>query len=110
MRVPLSWLEEWIPLPPVDELVERLTAGGLEVDSVEHAGPDLSSLRVGRVLERSDHPNADRLALCRVELGDEEPVDIVCGAPNVAAGQKVAVAVPGSVLLKTCCVQPGLLV
>jgi tRNA-binding EMAP/Myf-like protein len=68
----------------------------LEVESIERIGPDLSGIRVGHVVERAKHPNADRLSLCRVDLGDGAPVEIVCGAPNVAAGQKVAVASPGA--------------
>ncbi len=96
MRVPLGWLREFVPLPASETLVERLTAGGLEVDAVERTGPDLAGLRVGHVLERAPHPNADRLSLCRVDLGEGEPLEVVCGAPNVAAGQKVALAPPGS--------------
>jgi phenylalanyl-tRNA synthetase beta chain len=99
MRVPLGWLSEWIPLPAsVDELVERLTATGLEVEEILRTGPDLSGVRVGQVLERRAHPDADRLSVCRVDLGAGEPLEIVCGAPNVAAGQKVAVAALGSEL------------
>ncbi len=98
MRVSLDWLAEFIALPPEAELAERLELGGFEDVIVEKLGPDLSAIRVGRVLERESHPNADRLSVCRVELGEDEPVEIVCGAPNVAAGQKVAVASPGGVL------------
>ncbi len=98
MRVPLRWLAEWIPLPDEAELVARLTQGGLEVEDVLRVGPDLSGVRVGHVLAREKHPNADRLSLCRVDLGDGEPVEIVCGAPNVAAGQNVAVVSPGAKL------------
>ncbi|HSJ98095.1 MAG TPA: phenylalanine--tRNA ligase subunit beta, partial [Myxococcota bacterium] len=79
-------------------LLARLTQGGLEVEGVERVGPDLSGLRVGLVVSREKHPNADRLSLCRVDLGAGEPAEIVCGAPNVAAGQKVAVASPGATL------------
>jgi phenylalanyl-tRNA synthetase beta chain len=98
MRVPLRWLAEWVDLPPEPELLARLTQGGLEVEGVERVGPDLSGVRVGLVVSRDQHPNADRLSLCRVELGTGEPVEIVCGAPNVAAGQKVAVVSPGATL------------
>ena len=96
MRVPLGWLAEWVPLPPLDALRERLTLGGLEIEGVERLGPDLAGLRVGLVLERAAHPNADRLSVCRVDLGEAAPIEVVCGAPNVAAGQKVAVALPGT--------------
>ena len=102
MRVPLRWLSEWVDLPwprePLEALVERLCLGGLEIEEVIHTGPDLSAFRVGRVLERKPHPDADRLSVCRVDLGDGEPVEIVCGAPNVAAGQTVAVAPHGASL------------
>jgi phenylalanyl-tRNA synthetase beta chain len=99
MRVPLGWLSEWIDLPSsVEDLEERLTMGGLEIEEVLRTGPDLSGLRVGHVIEHSRHPDADRLSVCRVDLGDGDPLEIVCGAPNVAAGQKVAVAIHGAVL------------
>jgi phenylalanyl-tRNA synthetase beta chain len=98
MRLPLRWLAEWIALPSQEELDLRLTLAGIEIKDVLRTGPDLSAIRVGHVLERKQHPNADRLSVCRVDLGQGEPANIVCGAPNVAAGQKVAVAVPGVTL------------
>ncbi len=98
MKVALGWLAEWIPLPSVEELEERLTVGGLEIEEIIHTGPDLSAFKVGHVKERAQHPDADRLSVCTVDLGDETPVEIVCGAPNVDAGQKVAVATHGVVL------------
>jgi phenylalanyl-tRNA synthetase beta chain len=82
----------------VEELVDRLTAAGLEVEEILRTGPDLSGLTIGQVLERRAHPDADRLSVCRVDVGAAEPLEIVCGAPNVAAGQKVAVAVVGTEL------------
>lgn len=96
MRLPVDWLAEWIDLPADAELVHRLDMSGFEDALVEQTGPDLSSFRVGFVVEREQHPNADRLSLCTVDLGEDEPVPIVCGAPNVAKGQKVAVASPGT--------------
>jgi phenylalanyl-tRNA synthetase beta chain len=99
MRVPLGWLAEWIELPAsVDALVDRLTAAGLEVEEILRTGPDLSGVVIGHVLERRPHPDADRLSVCRVDVGAAEPLEIVCGAPNVAAGQKVAVATVGAEL------------
>lgn len=99
MRVPLGWLSEWIDLPESrEELQRRLTVGGLEIEGVERSGPDLSAIVVGRVVERSPHPDADRLSFCRVDVGGEALLGIVCGAPNVAADQRVAVALPGTVL------------
>jgi phenylalanyl-tRNA synthetase beta chain len=98
MRVPLGWLRSFIELPDEAELCERLTLAGLEIEEIVRSGPDLSALRVGVVLEKRQHPNADRLSLCRVDVGGPEAIAVVCGAPNVAAGQKVAVALPGSTL------------
>jgi phenylalanyl-tRNA synthetase beta chain len=99
MRVPLGWLSEWIDLPgSVEDLEERLTMGGLEIEETLRTGPDLSGLRVGHVIEHRRHPDADRLSVCKVDLGDGEPLEMVCGAHNVAAGQKVAVATHGAVL------------
>ncbi len=99
MKVPLGWLAEWIELPAsVDELVDRLTAAGLEVEGILRTGPDWSGVLVGVVLERRAHEGADRLSVCRVDVGAGEPLEIVCGAPNVAAGQKVAVAGVGTEL------------
>lgn len=99
MKFSLGWLREWIDLPgSVEALEERLTVGGLEIEEVIAGGPDLSALRVGHVRERNPHPDADRLSVCTVDLGGDEPLEIVCGAPNVAAGQKVAVATHGVTL------------
>jgi len=98
MRLALEWLAEWIDLPAEPVLALHLEMAGFEDVVVHHAGPDLSAVRVGLVLERRAHPDADRLSVCRVDVGEGEPVEIVCGAPNVAAGQKVAVALPGTAL------------
>ena len=98
MRVALGWLSEFVPVPPVDALAERLTTAGIEIEGIERTGPDLSGVRVGHVLEREKHPDADKLSRCRVDVGEGEALEIVCGAPNVAAGQKVAVALPGAEL------------
>jgi phenylalanyl-tRNA synthetase beta chain len=98
MRVALDWLAEWIDLPEEALLAERLEMGGFEDVRVDHPGPDLSAIRVGQVLERRAHPDADRLSVCRVAVGEGDPVEVVCGAPNVSAGQKVAVALPGTLL------------
>jgi phenylalanyl-tRNA synthetase beta chain len=104
MRVPLSWLREYVALDvPLDELTDRLSVASAEVKGIEHRGiPDtdgnLGLFRVGRVLEAGKHPNADRLQLCSVDVGDPEPRQIVCGAWNFGAGATVAVALPGAVL------------
>jgi phenylalanyl-tRNA synthetase beta chain len=97
MRVPYSWLREYCD-PGIEpaKLADRLVMTGTEVERLDLVGPpSADGFVVGRVLEREQHPNADRLSVCRVETGDGERT-IVCGAPNVAAGQAVAVALPGA--------------
>jgi phenylalanyl-tRNA synthetase beta chain len=100
MRVPVEWLKEYAdPGLPVSLLEERLTMTGTKVEAVHHHGVDgLDRFVVGRVLEAQRHPDADRLTVCSVDVGDGGPQQIVCGAPNVAAGQLVAVARPGAVM------------
>ncbi|MFV1979009.1 MAG: phenylalanine--tRNA ligase subunit beta, partial [Myxococcota bacterium] len=98
MRVSLQWLAEFIDLPKEADLVERLTLGGFEDVEVSSTGPDLSAVRVGLVRECGQHPNADRLSVCKVDVGEGEPLEVVCGAPNVAAGQKIAFAAVGTAL------------
>jgi phenylalanyl-tRNA synthetase beta chain len=104
MRVPLSWLREYVAVEmPLPELAERLSISSVEVAALERRGvPDedgnLGLFRVGRVLEAEKHPNADRLQLCTVDVGEAEPTQIVCGAWNFGAGATVAVALPGAVL------------
>jgi phenylalanyl-tRNA synthetase beta chain len=103
MRVPLPWLLEYCdPGLDVEAIEERLTMTGTKVEAIHREGlTSPAGFVVGRVLEAERHPDADRLKVCRVDLGPEaggEPAVIVCGAPNVAAGQTVAVARPGAVL------------
>ena len=100
MRVPLGWLRSYCdPGLPVQEVADALTMAGLKMERIHHTGVgDVSAFLVGRVLESERHPNADRLTVCRVDVGRGEPQTIVCGAPNVAAGQTVAVALPGAVM------------
>ncbi len=100
MRVPLSWLEQYCDsgLEP-EILAERLSMTGTEVERVTTLGTDSTDgFVVGKVLSAEQHPNADRLRVCSVDTGDGEPRTIVCGAPNVGAGQTVAVALPGAVM------------
>jgi phenylalanyl-tRNA synthetase beta chain len=101
MRLPLSWLHEYVrPDMSVRELATRLAMTGTEVDRIhDHgAGQGGANFVIGRVLSAEPHPDADRLSVCSVDVGDSEPQQIVCGAPNVAAGQTVAVARPGAVM------------
>ncbi len=98
MKFPLGWLREWVAVPDEAELCERLTLAGVEIEDILRSGPDLSAIRVGHVLERAQHPNADRLSVCKVDAGTGTVIPVVCGAPNVAAGQKIALALPGVTL------------
>ncbi|PKB79985.1 MAG: phenylalanine--tRNA ligase subunit beta [SAR202 cluster bacterium Io17-Chloro-G9] len=95
MRVPLSWLREYVDVDlPAEELAHRLTMAGVEVGEVIRVG-GWEHCFVGQVLSVGAHPQADRLSLCRVSTGAEE-MEVVCGAPNVAAGQKVCFAMVGA--------------
>ena len=99
MYLSLNWLLEFTPYSgSVDELSHTLTMLGLEVDEEFEAFQSLRDFCVGRVLSCSPHPDADNLTLCRVDLGGEQPADIICGAPNVAAEQNVPVAPAGTEL------------
>ena len=104
MRVPVSWLRDYVPIEmPLDELATRLSISTAEIEGIERHGVsdtdgNLGLFRVGKVLEAAKHPNADRLQLCRVDIGEGEPRQIVCGAWNFGAGATVAVALPGAVL------------
>ena len=100
MNISHSWLKEYVEhdLTP-EALGEALTLTGLELEGIEHLGTALDGVVVGHVRRVRPHPNADRLTLCDVDLGDGAPVQIACGAPNVAEGQKVPVATVGTTLL-----------
>ena len=99
MRVPLSWLREYVDIQQTPEqLAERLTLLGMEVQKIEQWGSDWRSVVVGELLTVEKHPYADRLHLTTVNVGSGEPLHIVCGANNIAPGQRVPVALPGAVL------------
>ncbi len=103
MRIPLNWLREYVAVEvTAEELASRLHST-CEVERIIHRGVadedgNLGLYRVGLVLEAGKHPNADRLQLCQVDVGEGEPRQIVCGAWNFGTGAKVAVALPGAVL------------
>src|SRR4051812_14518216 len=96
MTISYKWLSEYLPVTvEPDRLSRILTSIGLEVESMHHyeeAKGGLKGLLIGEVLSTEKHPNADKLTLTKVSIGKGEPLSIVCGAPNVAAGQKVIVA------------------
>lgn len=100
MFVSYKWLQDYVDLSGVSasELAEKITKSGIEVEGVDVLNEGITGVVVGHVVERVQHPNADKLSKCQVDIGQVEPVQIICGAPNVAQGQKVAVATVGAVL------------
>jgi phenylalanyl-tRNA synthetase beta chain len=100
MRVPVAWLKEYCdPGTSAEEIADTLTMAGLKLERLHRVGVgDTAEFVVGKVLSAEQHPDADRLTVCTVDTGDGSPSTIVCGAPNVAAGQTVAVARPGAVM------------
>ena len=98
MKISYNWLKDYLDFEQTpDEVADILTLTGLEVEEVYKSGSDLTGVVVGKVLTSEKHPNADKLSICTVNTGSET-VQIICGAPNVAAGQTVAVATVGSTL------------
>ncbi len=99
MLLSLSWLREFVPYEGTAEaLADRLTMLGLELEEIVHPFKDIESIVVGRVVECVPHPNSDHMHVCKVDAGQGELLPIVCGAPNVAAGQTVAVAMVGTTM------------
>ena len=100
MRISFNWLRKYIDLKDSPENVAvALTSLGLEVESIEYLGKQYDGFYIGEVVDVHKHPNADRLSVCNVRLEpDGEPIQIVCGAPNVAKGQKVIVGTPGAIV------------
>jgi len=105
MTISYNWLCDYLPVKIEPERLSRiLTSIGLEVEGIEHyesVKGGLKGLVIGEVLEAVPHPNADKLKLTKVTVGGPEPLSIVCGAANVAAGQKVVVALPGTTIYPT---------
>src|SRR6478736_4979390 len=102
MKISYRWLQQYINITESpEEIGQVLTSTGLEVESVEPfetVKGGLKGLVIGEVLTCAKHPNADKLSITTVDVGGEKPLQIVCGAANVAAGQKVVVATPGVTL------------
>ncbi|MDO8465847.1 MAG: phenylalanine--tRNA ligase subunit beta [Gallionella sp.] len=99
MKFSENWLRTWVnPALSSDELAHALTMAGLEVEGLESVAPAFNNVVVAEVLEVSKHPNADRLNVCQVNVGEGQPLTIVCGAANVAVGVKVPCARIGAVL------------
>lgn len=108
MKIPVTWLKDYVNYEgDVDSLGHALTMSGTKLEALEIVGSELENLYVGEIVACVEHPDADHLRVCEVHLGDldlktfgieSDNAQIICGAPNVAAGQKVIVAVPGAVL------------
>ncbi|NNF01924.1 MAG: phenylalanine--tRNA ligase subunit beta, partial [Bacteroidia bacterium] len=102
MKISLNWLRNYIELSgTADSIADRLTNTGLEVEGVteiQSVAGGLEGIVLGEVIEKIKHPNADKLSLTKVNVGNSEPLSIVCGAPNVQAGQKVVVATVGTTI------------
>ncbi len=97
MKLSYQWLREWAPVDlDAASAGEMLTLAGLELDGMEAAAPPLDGVVVARILEAAPHPDADRLKVCTVDLGQEESLQIVCGAPNARPGLTVALATIGT--------------
>ena len=100
MLVSYNWLKEYVDIKDISpsDLAEKITKSGIEVEGVEVLNEGIKNVVIGYVVEREQHPNADKLNKCLVDVGEGDPIQIICGAPNVDKGQKVAVAKVGAVL------------
>lgn len=99
MRVPISWLSEWVEVPwPAPELGARLTMAGFELEALEPAAPAFDGVVVAQILEAVRHPQADKLQVCQVSVGTGDPLQIVCGASNARAGLRTVLATVGAQL------------
>jgi|WetSurMetagenome_2_1015567.scaffolds.fasta_scaffold08653_5 phenylalanyl-tRNA synthetase beta chain len=97
MKCSVAWLQEWVKNPfDVRTIAEQLTMAGLEIEAIEPVAADFNQVVIGEVLEVERHPNAEKLNVCKVKVGETEPLQIVCGAPNVKAGMKTPTALIGA--------------
>lgn len=98
MKISLNWLKQYVPIEiPATQLADKLTMAGMEVEGVTQRFQYLDAVVVGNIIEVAPHPNADKLTLCMVNIGDRT-ISVVCGAPNAKAGMKTPCALPGAVL------------
>ena len=97
MNTSLSWIKRYVPDLDVtaQEYADAMTLSGTKVENYEELDKNLDKIVVGEILSCEAHPNSDHLHICMVNVGEAEPLQIVCGAPNVAAGQKVPVVLEG---------------
>jgi len=108
MKFSVNWLREFVELPPsVDELADVLTMAGIEIEGIEKRGANFDKVVVAQINASAQHPNADRLSVCQVDDGSGQPRQIVCGAKNYKAGDKVPLALPGAVLANDLKIKPS---
>jgi len=99
MKISVKWLGEYVALPAsVDELARKLTAVGLEIEGLERPGEGLRGVVVAQIKESVQHPNADKLSVTKIDMGGNEPLQVVCGAKNYKVGDKVPLATLGTKL------------
>ena len=99
MKISEQWLKEWVPHTlAAEDLAHQITMAGLEVDAIDAVAGDFSLVVVGEITEAEQHPDADKLRVCKVDVGEAESLQIVCGAPNARVGLKAPVALVGAVL------------
>ena len=99
MRVSLKWLKEFVDFSmDVEELAHTLTMLGLEIEAIEHLGEEIKGIKTGKILSMEPHPDADKLVVCMTDVGEAEPLQIVCGAKNMKAGDIVPTALIGATL------------
>lgn len=99
MKIALNWLKDYCTWDwSLEELVEKLTMSGTEVEAIHHTGFQIDHIIAAKVLEFTQHPNADRLRLCQVDDGSGTSRQIVCGAKNFNEGDIVPLALPGAVM------------
>ncbi len=97
MKCSVAWLQEWVKNPfDVKTIAEQLTMAGLEIEAIEPVAADFNQVVIGEVLEVERHPNAEKLNVCKINVGETNPLQIVCGAPNVKVGMKTPVALIGA--------------
>ena len=102
MKITSNWLKEHLDTKlDENQIIEKLTDVGLEVESVEKQGGELDEFIVAKILKAEKHPNADKLRVCDVDIGKENPVKVVCGAPNAIEGLLTIYAPPGAIIPKT---------
>ena len=101
MKFTIRWLKEHLDTKCQDkEIIEKLTDIGLEVESYEKINSDLDNFKVAKIINTEQHPNADRLRVCEVDIGEQNTVKVVCGAPNAKKDLLTVYAGPGSIIPK----------